>query len=156
MSWSCHCAIFIFRKSNVLFVVFTVIFNEPLSFLQRIAEYMDYVELLHKVTELDDPIDRLKVSISVSILLRCLNFCVTKYLFKISNDDARATKNFKLCGPFLCMGFNCLKAGESLLGESLLFTTTFPGGPGIHLIDLGKMKEWIDLGAAQWYWSRDP
>ena len=143
MSWSCHCAIFIFRKSNVLFVVFTVIFNEPLSFLQRIAEYMDYVELLHKVTELDDPIDRLKVSISVSILLRCLNFCVTKYIFK-------------LCGPFLCMGFNCLKAGESLLGESLLFTTTFPGGPGIHLIDLGKMKEWIDLGAAQWYWSRDP
>ena len=81
---------------NDPFVVFTVIFNEPLSFLQRIAEYMDYVELLHKVTELDDPIDRLKVSILVSIMLRCLNFSVSKYLFNISNDEARATKTFKL------------------------------------------------------------
>ena len=38
------------------------------------------------------------------------------------------------------MGFNCLKATEPLRGDSLLFTNKSPGGPGIHLIDLGKMK----------------
>jgi len=37
-----------------------VIFNEPLSFLQRLTEYMDYVDLLHLATKIDDPILRLK------------------------------------------------------------------------------------------------
>ena len=32
----------------------------------------------------------------------------------------------KLCGPFLWMGFNCLKASEPLRGGSLLFTTKSP------------------------------
>ena len=46
----------------------------------------------------------------------------------------------KLYGHFLWMGFNCIKATEPLLGDSLLFTTKSPGGPGTHLIDLRKMK----------------
>ena len=37
-------------------------------------------------------------------------------------------------------GFNCLKATESLRGDSLLFTTKSPGVPGVHLIDLGMMN----------------
>ncbi|XP_057309059.1 oxysterol-binding protein-related protein 1-like [Hydractinia symbiolongicarpus] len=40
-------------------ITMPVIFNEPLSFLQRIAEYMDYVHILHKATNIDDPIERL-------------------------------------------------------------------------------------------------
>ena len=36
------------------------------------------------------------------------------------------------------VGFNCLKATEPLLRDSLLFTTKPPGVP--HLIDLEKVK----------------
>ena len=37
-------------------------------------------------------------------------------------------------------GFNCLKATEPLLRDSLLFTTEPPGVRGTHLIDLEKVK----------------
>ena len=53
----------------------------------------------------------------------------------------------KLYGPFLWLGFNCLRVAEPLRGGSLLFTTKFPAIPGTHLIDLGRMKGWVDLGA---------
>ena len=43
---------------------------------------------------------------------------------------------FKLYDPFLWMGFNCLKAAESLRGDSSLLPK-LPGGPGTHLIDIG-------------------
>ena len=33
-----------------------------------------------------------------------------------------------------------LKVTEALEGYSLLFTTMFPGAPGTHLIDTGRMK----------------
>ena len=46
----------------------------------------------------------------------------------------------KVCGPFLWMGLNCLKATEPLRGDSLLFTTRSPSTPGTHLIDLIKIK----------------
>ena len=49
------------------------------------------------------------------------------------------------------MGFNCIKATEPLRRDSLLFTTKFPEIPGTGLIDLGRMKEWADLGATQWF-----
>ena len=49
------------------------------------------------------------------------------------------------------MVFNCLKATEPLQGDSLLFTVKFLGVPGTHLIDLGKVKGCIDLGATQWF-----
>ena len=42
------------------------------------------------------------------------------------------------------MGFSCLKAGEPQLGDSLLFTTKSPEGPGTHLIDLRSMKERLE------------
>ena len=48
------------------------------------------------------------------------------------------------------MGFNCLKAAEPLLGESLPFTTKSPGVPGTHLVDLGRMKGLLKLGATHW------
>ena len=51
------------------------------------------------------------------------------------------------------MGFDCLKATESLRWGSLFFTTKFPEIPGTHLIDLGNMKGWVDLGATQWFWT---
>ena len=33
----------------------------------------------------------------------------------------------------------------------LHFTTTFPEIPGTYLIDLGRMEDWVDLGAMQWF-----
>ena len=55
--------------------------------------------------------------------------------------------------PFgsLWMGFNCFKAMEPLQGSSLLSNTKFQEIPGTHLIDLGRMKCRVDLGATQWF-----
>ena len=39
------------------------------------------------------------------------------------------------------MGFNCLRAAEPLLGDSLLFTIKSPGVPGTHLIKLTRQKD---------------
>ena len=66
---------------------------------------------------------------------------------------SKAFKNFM--ASFLWMGFNCLKATESLQGGSLLFTTKIPEIPGTHLIDFGIMKGWVNLGATQWFWTWD-
>ena len=38
----------------------------------------------------------------------------------------------------------------------LPFGIQFPEFPGTHFIDLGRMKGWVDFGATQWFWSRDP
>lgn len=38
-----------------------VIFNEPLSFLQRLAEYMEHTFLVHQANACSDSIERMKV-----------------------------------------------------------------------------------------------
>ena len=53
------------------------------------------------------------------------------------------------------MRFNYLKATKPLRGDSLLFTTKFPEIIGTRFIDLGNMKSWVDLGASQWFWTRE-
>ena len=58
-------------------------------------------------------------------------------------------KKLKLYGPFLRMGFKCVKATEPLQGDSLLFTTKFPEIPRTHL-------KGVSLGATQWFETRDP
>ena len=40
---------------------------------------------------------------------------------------------------------------EPLQRGSLLFTTKFPEIPGTHLIDIGRMKSCVNLGATQWF-----
>ena len=44
------------------------------------------------------------------------------------------------------MGFNCLKATEPLWGDSLLFTAKSSGVPGTYFVNLGRMKDWVNLG----------
>ena len=56
-------------------------------------------------------------------------------------NNARIKVNKKLYGPFLWMGFNCLKPIEPIQGDSLLFATKFPEVSGTYLIDPGRMKE---------------
>lgn len=41
-------------------ITMPVIFNEPLSFLQRMTEYMEYARLLRVAAEQDDPVERMK------------------------------------------------------------------------------------------------
>ncbi|KAG8133533.1 hypothetical protein E2320_011309 [Naja naja] len=41
-------------------ITMPVIFNEPLSFLQRLTEYMEHTYLIHKASLLPDPIERMK------------------------------------------------------------------------------------------------
>ena len=50
--------------------------------------------------------------------------------------------------------FHCLSSNftEALRGSSLLFNTNFPDIPGTHLMNLGRMKDWVNLGATQWFW----
>ena len=49
-------------------------------------------------------------------------------------------KNFKnFMAPFYGWGSTASRL-EPLRGSSLLFTTKFPEIPGIHFIDLGRMK----------------
>ena len=52
------------------------------------------------------------------------------------------------------MGFNCLKATEPLRGGSLRFTTKFQ--KILVLIDLARMKGYVNLGATKWLSTRDP
>ncbi|XP_037628424.1 oxysterol-binding protein-related protein 2-like isoform X1 [Sebastes umbrosus] len=42
-------------------IAMPVAFNEPLSFLQRISEYMEHTHLIHKTCSLSDSIDRMQV-----------------------------------------------------------------------------------------------
>ena len=39
---------------------------------------------------------------------------------------------------------------EPLRGGSLLFTIKFPEILGTHFIDLGRIKDLVELGATQW------
>ena len=68
----------------------------------------------------------------------------------------KTKKKTNLYGPFLWMGFNCLKATGPLQGGSLLFTTKFPESPGTHLINLGRMKVWSTYYQPAQYKQKTP
>ena len=65
------------------------------------------------------------------------------------------TLSKKICGPFLWVGFNCLKATEPIRGDSLVFTIKFTKIPGTYLINFRRMKGWVNPEATQWFWT-DP
>ena len=56
-------------------------------------------------------------------------------------------KTFKKYGPFLWIRFNCLKVVETRPKVILLLNRV----PTTHLIDPGKMEDWADLGATQFW-----
>jgi len=59
-------------------ITMPVIFNEPLSFLQRVVEYMEYERLIERAAASDDPIERHEVSLSCQLTLFYNNFCCSK------------------------------------------------------------------------------
>ena len=64
-------------------------------------------------------------------------------------------KNFKLYDPFYGWGLTASRIA-SLRGGILLFNTKFSEIPGTHFIDLGRMKDWVDLGVPQMFWTWVP
>ncbi|XP_050497249.1 oxysterol-binding protein-related protein 2 isoform X1 [Diabrotica virgifera virgifera] len=48
-------------------IAMPVVYNEPLSFLQRLAEYMEYAYLLRKAAEQEDPIERIQLVIGFAV-----------------------------------------------------------------------------------------
>ena len=48
------------------------------------------------------------------------------------------------------------KATEPVRGDSLLFATQPPGLSGTYLINLVWMKDWVDFGSTQQFWTWDP
>lgn len=60
-----------------------VVFNEPLSFLQRVVEYMEYSSLIRRASDSMDPVERLEVS-------------TVAYLHQKMNDDVGSRVIFHL------------------------------------------------------------
>lgn len=44
-------------------ITMPIVFNEPLSFLQRITEYMEHIYLINKACSHTDPLERMQVRI---------------------------------------------------------------------------------------------
>ena len=68
---------------------------------------------------------------------------ISKYSYYLKNP---CLKNLKLF-----MDVNCLKVIKPLWEDNLLFTIKFPEFPGTHLINLRKMKDWVDSETTQWF-----
>lgn len=49
-------------------ITMPVVFNEPLSFLQRMTEYMEYAKLLRIASEQEDPLERMKFVAGMKII----------------------------------------------------------------------------------------
>ena len=55
----------------------------------------------------------------------------------------------KLPSPNYCLNI--------VIGPRVVGTTfKFPEFSGPHLINLGRMKGWVDLGVTKWFWTGDP
>lgn len=48
-------------KQELSKITMPVIFNEPLSFLQRLTEYMEHTYLIHKASSFSDSVERMQV-----------------------------------------------------------------------------------------------
>ena len=49
-----------------------------------------------------------------------------------------------------------LPQGYSHFQEALnFFSIQFPEIPGTYFINLQMMKDWVDLGTTQWFWTQD-
>ena len=89
--------------------------------------------------------------------LICGNFPV-KYLTilqRILLILSELNQKKKIMAPFYGLGLTASRL-EPLPVCSLLFTTKLPEISGTHLIDLGRMKGWVDFGTTQCFSTRDP
>ena len=57
--------------------------------------------------------------------------------------------------PFYGRGLTVLRL-QSHYEETVYFLISSPGVSSTHLINLRRMKYWVDLAATQRFWTRDP
>ena len=83
--------------------------------------------------------------------------CVIQQILFVKRKNRRLVlkKTLNFMAPFYRWGSTASRL-EPLRGGSLLFTTKSPEISGTHFIDLGRMKDWVDLGATERFWTRDP
>ena len=62
-----------------------VIFNEPLSFLQRLTEYMEHTYLIHQANTVPDSVERMKVERPVTFwkFVQSAKIILNAVLFKL-------------------------------------------------------------------------
>lgn len=58
-------------------ITMPVVFNEPLSFLQRMSEYMEYSHLLRIASEQQDPLTRMQLVAGQQYIQLLLIYLVT-------------------------------------------------------------------------------
>lgn len=59
--WLCEQRVTLLSAQELSKITMPVIFNEPLSFLQRLTEYMEHTYLIQKASSLSDPAERMQV-----------------------------------------------------------------------------------------------
>ena len=87
-----------------------------------------------------------------NILVFKIDFCKFFHNKQKSQKSIFLIKIFpwrkRIYGPFLWIGFSCVKTAEPLQGDSLLFTTQSWRVLGTHLIDVRRRQLLVE------YWSR--
>uniref|UniRef100_A0A3B5AJ91 Oxysterol-binding protein n=1 Tax=Stegastes partitus TaxID=144197 RepID=A0A3B5AJ91_9TELE len=73
-------------------ITMPVIFNEPLSFLQRLTEYMEHTYLIHQANASSDSIERMKL---------CFEFGVIYFTFAVSAVASQWERTGKPFNPLL-------------------------------------------------------
>ena len=81
--------------------------------------------------------------------------CILVVVLKNCEPELSHIKKNNFMAPFYGWGLTASRL-VPLLEGSLFFTTKFLDIPGTNFTDSGRMKGWVNLGATQWFWTRDP
>ena len=98
------------------------------------------------------------VCISLKVISKVSEFWISFITWFCGTDATEEMMKFlkNLYDPILLIGFNCLKAAESIRWDSLLLTIKFQEFPITHLIALRKMQDWVNHGATSRFGNRNP
>ncbi|CAO1325969.1 unnamed protein product [Diamesa tonsa] len=85
-------------------ITMPVVFNEPLSFLQRITEYMEYSNLLQQASEQEDAVDRMKYVAAFAVSALACNWeRLGKPFNPILGETFELERNGDGSGSFRCI-----------------------------------------------------
>ncbi|XP_019906911.1 oxysterol-binding protein-related protein 1-like isoform X5 [Esox lucius] len=109
-------------------ITMPIVFNEPLSFLQRMSEYMQHTHLIHKACTLSDSIDRMQLFSCV------ISLCQVVAAFAVSSVASQLDRTGKPFNPLLGETYELTRHKEA-------YTWTNPFCC-VHNIIMGKL--WIE------------
>ena len=145
--------------------------NSTLFFIDPKKSHLLFLQYPWKFHILDPPCLVFFYSSPINAIVKQVSastyqhFCYQRWRFIPLKDEDLFLQKMKIyskkklylnfMAPFYGWGSTASRL-QPLQGGSLLFTTKFPEIPGTHFVDLRRMKGWVDLGANQWFWTRDP